>query len=79
MSEIALLLSLSDKTVIERIKSGALGKDVVNLGSEIRPDYRAPASGVNAYLESRRLFSETTEPGVAARSIGELRRKLIAA
>ena len=52
-----------------------MGEDVVNLGSDLRPDYRIPASGINAWLSSRRVFSE---PGIAARSTGELRRKSLA-
>lgn len=69
----ALLLGLCDKTVIAKLKGGDLGGDVVNLGTELRPDYRIPASGINGYLRGRRLFSEI-EP-IAARSVGELRRK----
>jgi len=72
VAETALLLSLCTKTVIEKLKARDLGSDVVNLGSELRPDYRIPASGINAWLESRRVF---LEPGIAARSTGELRRK----
>ena len=72
----AVMLSLSTKTVLGKLKAGELGSDVVNLGSELRPDYRIPASGINAYLNSRRLFSERAhEPPIAARSVGELRRK----
>ena len=71
-AEVSLLLSLCTKTVIEKLKAGDFGEQVVNLGSELRPDYRIPASGMNAWLERRRVF---TEPGIAARSAGELRRK----
>ena len=76
VAEVSLLLSLCTKTVLEKIKARDLGEDVVNLGSELRPDYRVPASGINAWLDSRRIFSE---PGIAARSTGELRRKVSAA
>ena len=75
VSETALLLSLCSKTVIEKLKAREMGEDVVNLGSDLRPDYRIPASGINAWLSSRRVFSE---PGIAARSTGELRRKSLA-
>ena len=70
--ETALLLSLCSKTVIEKLKARAFGEAVVNLGSDLRPDYRIPASGINAWLDSRRVFSEI---GISARSTGELRRK----
>jgi hypothetical protein len=80
VAECALLLSLCDKTVIVKLKAREFGADVVNLGSELRPDYRVPASGLNAYLAARRLFSDQTvniiPPGIAARTIGELRRKV---
>jgi hypothetical protein len=69
------LLSLCTKTVILKLKSRELGEDVVNLGSDERPDYRIPASGINGWLAARRIFSE---PGIAARSTGELRRKAAA-
>lgn len=72
VAETALLLSLCPKTVIGKLKARELGEDVVNLGSEERPDYRIPASGINAWLARRRVFSEL---GIAARSPGELRRK----
>ena len=72
VAETALLLSLCTKTVIEKLKASELGEEVVNLGSEQRPDYRIPASGINGWLQSRRVFSEI---GIAARSTGELRRK----
>lgn len=77
VAEACLLLSLCSKTVLERLKARELGEDVVNLGSEQRPDYRIPASGLNAWLDRRRVFSETSFPnGIAARTPGELRRKL---
>lgn len=70
--ETALLVSLCTKTVIQRLKAGELGADVVNLGTERQPDYRIPASGINAWLSARRVF---LEPGISARTVGELRRK----
>lgn len=73
-AETCLLLS-SRATVMRRLKAGGLGTDVVNLGSHEAPDYRIPASGINAWLESRRVF---LEPGIMARGVGELRRKAAA-
>lgn len=73
VEETALLLSLCTKTVLERMKLGEFGDQVVNLGSPERPAYRVPASGINAWLETRRVFLDF---GVAARSTGELRRKV---
>ena len=76
VAETALLLSLCTKTVIEKLKAREMGEEVVNLGSPARPDYRIPASGINGWLAARRVFSfSTTDPGIAARSTGELRRK----
>lgn len=70
---VGLLLGFCPKTVIVKLKAGEFGSGVVDLGTVARPDYRLPASGVNGYLDARRVFSEV-EP-IAARSIGELRRK----
>lgn len=72
VAEVSLLMRLHEKTVLLKMHDGEFGDGVVNLGTEAGPDYRIPASGVNAYLERRRIFRE---PGIAARSIGELRRK----
>lgn len=69
-----LLLGLCSKTLIAKLKAREFGGGVVNLGSEMRPDYRIPASGLNAWLDSRRVFSESSP--IAARSVGELRRRL---
>ena len=74
--EAELLLSLCAKTVIHKLKNREFGEDVVNLGSPERADYRIPASGLNAFLARRRVFSE---PGIVARTTGELRRKAAAA
>ena len=74
VAECALLLSLCDKTVIGKLKAREFGAGVVNVGSEVRPDYRVPASGLNAWLESRRVFCEA--PGISARTETELRRKV---
>lgn len=68
-AEVAVLLSVSKRTVMRRLKEfGA----VVDLGSDGNHDYRIPASGVNAYLDPRQVFSE---PGTSAQSVGELKRK----
>lgn len=71
VAEVALLLRLHPKTVIRKMKAMEFGQ-AYNLGTEQRPDWRLPACGINGYLERHRLFSE---PGIAARSVGELRRK----
>ena len=71
VQETALLLSVCEATVLRRIKSGDFGA-VINLSGPERPDYRLPASGINAWVAARRVFPE---PGIAARSVGELRRK----
>lgn len=78
VAECALLLSFCTKTVIEKLKAREFGDEVVNLGGERQPDYRIPASGLNAYLERRRVFSESASPGIFARTVGELRRKVVA-
>lgn len=74
VQEAALLLSVSTRTIERRLAGRELG-EVVNLGTAERPVYRIPASGLNAYLEKHKVSSE---PGIAARSIGELRRKAAA-
>ena len=77
VADCALLLSLCPKTVIVKLKAREFGDAVVNLGSELRPDYRVPASGLNGYLETRRLFRRVNlQVGVSARTAGELRRKV---
>jgi hypothetical protein len=78
----AHLLDLAEETVIDKLKAGQFGTGVVNLGGtggkDGKPYYRIPASGLNAYLDARRLFSEDINHDlqpVAARTVGELRRK----
>lgn len=75
-TEVALLLRVHVSTVREWIREDALRK-VVNLGSSVRPDYRVPASSINAFLDVRRVFREEDLPevGIRACSEGELRRK----
>lgn len=76
VQDVGLLLTLCNKTVIVKLKALEFGKKVVNLGTDQRPDYRIPASGINDYLERRRVFTEVTrDVGIAARTTGELRRK----
>lgn len=74
VAEVSLLLGLCTKTVLRKLKAQEFGDQVVNLGGAERADYRVP-SGLNAYLERHRVFAE---PGITARSIGELRRKVLA-
>lgn len=76
--EIALLLRLHVKTVLGMLRAGAMGGGIVNVGSEVRPDYRVPASAVNGWLAGRRVFQERDlpQPGVAAGSEAVLRRKV---
>jgi excisionase family DNA binding protein len=71
IQEAALLLSVSTRTIERKLAAREFGA-AVNLGTVDRPVYRIPASGLNAYLEQHQV---STEPGIAARSIGELRRK----
>lgn len=72
----ALLLDLSDRTIKDLAKAGMFGPEVVDLGTPAKPDLRIPASGINEYLNARRLFSESvSDEPIAARTVGELRRK----
>lgn len=73
VNECALLMSCSQDHVVRKLKAGDFGDGCVNIGSEQRPDYRIPASGLNSYLHARRVFN--SELGIKARSVGELRRK----
>lgn len=79
-------LGLHERTVVIKLKARAFGNGVVNLSSTAAPDYRIPASGLNAFLNARRIFlpdcNAQSEPKpelpIAARTIGELRRKAAA-
>ena len=84
VAETAKKLSCCSKTVLRRLHKGELGLDVVNVSNDWQPDYRIPESGITAFLQARRVFASSQpglvsqpEPqvGIAARSIGELRRK----
>ena len=80
IAELEMLLRLSSKTIVAKMKAGEFGRDhrVVDLAKShpddapASHDYRVAASAVNEFLLTRRLFAE---PGIAARSTGELRRK----
>lgn len=63
VTDVAVLIDMHPKTICRKMKEGEFGKAVVNLGSEERPDYRIPSSGVNAYLDARRLFFEDPHAG----------------
>lgn len=73
VQDVEVLLRVCRNTVIRAIRSGQFA-GVVNIGGPVQPDYRIPASSINAWLESRRVFSVLPEP-VVARTPGELRRK----
>jgi len=75
IAQAAWQLELSGKTITQRMLAGEFGREIVNLGGEGKAaDWRIPASGLNAWLDTRRLFSAPPQP-IAARSVGELRRK----
>src|SRR6516225_7709604 len=50
VKEIAFLLHLPPKTVIQKMKAGHFG-DIYNLRTEERPDWRIPVSGIKSHLE----------------------------
>lgn len=81
VAETAMLMELNRRTVVEKLLKREFGDAVVDLakkGPHDEPkthDYRIPASGINAYLNARRVFFTTDELGVTARNEGELRRK----
>lgn len=64
IADISLLVGLCKKVLYRKLVAGDFGRDVVNLGSDIRPDYRVPASAINAWLDRKRLFHERArDPG----------------
>ena len=79
VGELAFLLRLGESTVSRKWKSGEFSpagpdgqpdiSNIVDLGGDIR----IPASGVNHYLDRHRVRRTS---GVAARTVGELRRKV---
>lgn len=73
--QLGWLLELSDKTIRVKAHAGEFGPDVLNLDGK---DIRIPASGVHAYTANHRLCAREELP-VAARSEGELRRKVAGA
>jgi hypothetical protein len=68
VQEAALCLRLSDRTVKDRLKAGDLGREVVDLGTEKRPDYRIPATGINGWLARCRVFGKTEPDASLANS-----------
>jgi hypothetical protein len=56
IGEAAFLLRICHKTVLRLIKARELGDQVVNIGSNHRPEYRIPGSGLGAYLERNLVF-----------------------
>ena len=66
-AELAVLLAFSEAWVRRHVSSGAFPGAVA-----LDRDLRIPASSVNAFLDSRRY---DLPEGIAARSLGELRRK----
>ena len=66
VGEAALLLGFSERWVRDRIRAGDFA-GVIDCGSELR----IPASSINAFLARH----EYLEPGIPARTAGELRRK----
>lgn len=77
VQQIAWLLEFDRKTIAEWARAGCFGPNVVNIEGK---DVRVPASGVQAFLLNHQtgagLAGRGTEP-VAARSAGELRRKVL--
>jgi hypothetical protein len=82
--ELMELLSVSEKTIRRRIKAGAFGDHLVDVGTSARPSIRVPASDVNAYLERNQVHGGVTarthdlfaDLGMKARTPAELKRKL---
>jgi len=62
VTETCLLLSVSADTVLRRIKAGDFGQGVINLSTPERPDYRIPASGINAWAAARSPSSRGDSP-----------------
>lgn len=76
VAEVAFLLRLCEKTVLRKLHDREFGEGVINVGGFERPDYRIPASGVNAYVDKHKIFAEL---GIAARSAEDLRQRTKAA
>lgn len=71
VQEICLLLGLSDRYVRQQIHDGGFGPtDAILL---VDRSLRVPASAVNEFLRGHKL---RPEPGVAARTPAELKRKV---
>ena len=70
--QVALLESVSTKTVLRRIKAGEYGPLVTREAAR----FFVPASAINARRERHRVFdADGRSRPIVARSIGELRRK----
>lgn len=65
--ETAMLLSFSERWVRDRIRAEEFA-GVIEVGGELR----IPASAINAFLARH----ERLEPGIPARTVGELKRKV---
>jgi hypothetical protein len=71
--DIALRFHRTERWVLDKIREGAFGKDVIQDSG----DYLVPLSAFNAFVAARRVFDESGElKPVFARNAGELKRKL---
>ena len=75
VTETCELLSVCDDTVHAARKAGKLGT-CPNIGTARKPSYRIPASGINRWLGV--ASPVLLDSGIAARTVGELRRKAAA-
>jgi len=62
VKHIALVLQSHPKTVIRKMKAGKFGQ-AYNFGTDERPDFRIPVSGLNRYLERLSHVFSTAHPG----------------
>src|SRR6516162_1967993 len=69
VKEIAFLLHLPPKTVIQKMKAGDFG-DIYNLRTEEQPDWRIPVSGINGYLQRLSQVLPATPPYVGRELYG---------
>ncbi len=73
VAQLAILLDFAPKTIRDKIIAGAFGDGVLKVDA----DSRIPVSGIRFFESNNRLFAPDLEP-IAARTEGELRRKLAA-
>lgn len=75
VDEVASRLRLCDATVRRKLERGEFGDQIVDLGGG---DIRVPLSGIEFFLsQGRRVYRERKpKAGIAARTAGELRRKV---